>query len=48
MWILVRKTNEMVSTSGVIRTWDMKDEDLRNLGEQKIAVYKEGNLRNTI
>lgn len=46
--MLVRKTNEMVGKRDVARTWDMKDEDLRSLGEQKIAVYKEGNLRNTI
>lgn len=46
--MLVHKTNEMVGKKDVTRTWAMKDEDLRSLGEQKIAVYKEGNLRNMI
>lgn len=40
--MLVHKTNEMVGKKDVTRTWAMKDEDLRRLGAQKIAVYKEG------
>lgn len=48
MWILVRKTNEMVGKRDVTRIWAMKDEDLRSLGAREIAVYKEGNLCNMI
>ena len=46
--MLVRKMNEMVGKRDVTRTRTMKNEDLRSLGEQKIAIYKEGNLRNMI